>query len=54
MLPAALIIAWGCRNTWEIRHGTGWVRMALLIMLWLVSVCVLSVNSASPFLYFQF
>ncbi len=54
MLPAALLIAFGFRNTWQIRWKYGLGLALLLAALLVVCVMVILVNSSSPFLYFQF
>jgi alginate O-acetyltransferase complex protein AlgI len=65
MLPVTMMLAWGFRNTWEMRfdldQGT---RLAVtlrtagltlaLSLLFVLCVGVILVNSSSPFLYFQF
>ena len=54
MLVATAGIAWGFRNSWEIRWKMGFWLAAALGALFVVSVGVILVNSSSPFLYFQF
>jgi alginate O-acetyltransferase complex protein AlgI len=60
MLPVTMMLAWGFRNTWEMRPdfdrgsrlSTG---LALALgLLFALCVRVIVVNSSSPFLYFQF
>jgi len=54
MLPVAVALAWCRANTWEIRHEPRWGWTLWLSVLFVVSVLTILVNSASPFLYFQF
>jgi alginate O-acetyltransferase complex protein AlgI len=54
MLPLSLLLVWFLPNSWQISHQPRMVWTGSLIVLFVVSVLVLLVNSASPFLYFQF
>ncbi len=65
MLPVTMMLAWGFRNTWELRFDldqgsrlavtlrTAGLALALSL-LFILCVGVILVNSSSPFLYFQF
>jgi alginate O-acetyltransferase complex protein AlgI len=58
-LPAVMLavtagIAWGFRNSWEIRWRMSLWLAAALGALFVLCVGVILVNSSSPFLYFQF
>lgn len=54
MLAVTAAIAWGFRNTWEIRWRMGFWLAVALGALFVACVGVILVNSSSPFLYFQF
>jgi alginate O-acetyltransferase complex protein AlgI len=54
MLPVSLLLVWLAPNSWQIRHDGRWPWLVLLVFLFVVSVMVMLVNDASPFLYFQF
>lgn len=65
MLPIAMMMAWGWRNTWELRKADdqraspmgpveGIARGVLLSVLLMLCVAVILINTSSPFLYFQF
>lgn len=54
VMPFALLLVWMVPNTWQIRHDARWHWTAILALLFVISVLTMLVNSASPFLYFQF
>lgn len=54
LLAVTLALAFGFRNTWEIRWRNHPALALALAMLWVVCVATILVNTSSPFLYFQF
>jgi alginate O-acetyltransferase complex protein AlgI len=54
MLGLTLAMAFGLRNTWEIKWKNGWGLALILAGLFVVCVATILVNTSSPFLYFQF
>ena len=50
----AAIISLLMKNTWELNLKITWWTFLWMITLFAVSLCVIMVNSSSPFLYFQF
>ena len=54
MLAATMALAFGFRNTWEIKWRNGWMLALALAALFAVCVGAILVNTSSPFLYFQF
>ena len=54
MMPVALALALRSRNSWEMSHEAKWSWVLVLVVFFVLSVMTLLVNSASPFLYFQF
>lgn len=53
-LGVSCALAWWFPNTWEIRWRPTWPVMIGLGILFVLCVCVMLVNTSSPFLYFQF
>ena len=54
VLATACGLSWWCPNTWEIRLRPTWPVIIGLLALFGLCVCVMLVNTSSPFLYFQF
>lgn len=54
LLGAACALAWWGPNTWEIRWKLSLPLMIGLGLLFALCVCIMMVNTSSPFLYFQF
>lgn len=53
-LAATLLLAFGFRNTWEIKWRNGWALAVFLAALFAACTVAILVNTSSPFLYFQF
>ena len=54
LMTLALVLAFGAKNTWEIRWRTTPLAAVAMGLLFLLSIFTMLVNKASPFLYFQF
>lgn len=54
MLLVCLGVAWHAPNTWDLNWRNGWIKAAVLSVLFVVCLMIMLVNSSSPFLYFQF
>ena len=50
----AAVIALFMKNTWELNLKVTWWTFLWMTALFAISLCVIMVNSSSPFLYFQF
>lgn len=54
LLVLSAVLAFGTRNTWEMSWQPRWPAICCWVLLFLLSVGTVLVNTASPFLYFQF
>lgn len=54
VLAFAFFLAFGWKNTWEIKWKPSWWLALALCALFAVCVGIILINTSSPFLYFQF
>ncbi len=48
------VITWGCPQTWDWTRTLTWKKIAIMVVLFLVSIAVLTTQAYNPFIYFIF